>query len=148
MLSLREDLCCASASQASALRGREPRGRLPFPPQEYAEQATQQQAVDSELLSPKPVSRRRALQTILRGIYKHLGLIEELMDVETEARLLTGEVFEEEGILSLKEASVVAKTVIGSAKLERNKNAETALELLEECLAARGFHPHPSILLG
>ncbi|KAL8428457.1 hypothetical protein Efla_003273 [Eimeria flavescens] len=51
-----------------------------------------------------PVSKREALQHILTQVYTWTGDRANLLDVETEARLLTGEVFADERILSKEQA--------------------------------------------
>ena len=105
---------------------------------------------EDDLVSDEPleISVTQVLQAILKKMYRRNGEPKELVDLEIEARLLTGEVFEEEKILTDQEALRAYTKVLCSVELRERRDSATAVELLEECLAEWEIFPPPSILLG
>ena len=105
---------------------------------------------EDDLVSEEPleISVTQVLQAILEMMYRSNGEPKEVADLEIETWLLTGEVFEEEKVLTDQEARQAYTKVLHSAKLKERRDSATAVELLEECLAEWGIFPPPSILLG
>ena len=78
------------------------------------------------------------LQAILKRICSNNKQI-ELIDMEGEARLLTGYIFAEEDILTHDQAHRAVTRVIESPALDLSNDFITTLEVLEECTAKWTF---------